>query len=72
MAFLMKTFLLSALLLWFAFSSAVQAADPDPLQDTPGNVTSFSFRNLPKNGVVSVASGGLRAALSVAKFPALE
>jgi hypothetical protein len=58
MASWVKTSLIpAALFLWFAQSSAVHAADPDPLQDTPGNLTSFTFRNLTKNGVVSGAEG---------------
>ncbi|GAQ90776.1 hypothetical protein KFL_006830045 [Klebsormidium nitens] len=49
-------------------------ADPDSsLADfTPSNLTSFVFRGLGKNGVVSVAPGGRRAALSVEVFPALK
>ncbi|GAQ93390.1 hypothetical protein KFL_014910010, partial [Klebsormidium nitens] len=40
-------------------------ADPDPLADfTPSNQTSFVFRSLGTNGVVSVSAGGKRAGLS--------
>ncbi|KAG6542009.1 hypothetical protein Mapa_016572 [Marchantia paleacea] len=49
----------------------VAAADPDPLTDTSPNASSFVLRNIFENGEVSNGTGGHRAALSPALFPAL-
>lgn len=72
MASSLKQLLAIALVLDFA-ASYVRAADPDPLADfTPANLTSFVFRGLGQNGVVSTSPGGRRAALNIEIFPALK
>ncbi|GLJ36185.1 hypothetical protein SUGI_0726210 [Cryptomeria japonica] len=51
-------------------NACVYGADPDPLIDFATGVKTFTLRNIFSNGDVTVDSGGLRAATSVAKFPA--
>lgn len=48
---------------------SVSAADPDPLLDNPLNLTSFTLRDIFRNGDVSSGSGGVRAAANTGNFP---
>ncbi|GLJ36182.1 hypothetical protein SUGI_0726140 [Cryptomeria japonica] len=66
----MKLFVIVVVL--SAMNAFVYAADPDPLTDFATGVKSFTLRDLFTNGDVSVDTGGVRAATSVAKFPAAE
>jgi len=49
---------------------SVSAADPDPVLDNPLNLTSFTLRDIFRNGEVSSGSGGVRAAVTTQNFPA--
>ncbi|XP_057872520.1 germin-like protein subfamily 1 member 7 isoform X2 [Cryptomeria japonica] len=51
-------------------NAGVYGADPDPLTDFAPGLKTFTLRDIFSNGDVSVDSGGVRAATSVAKFPA--
>ncbi|KAH8948711.1 hypothetical protein BDL97_11G107300 [Sphagnum fallax] len=50
--------------------TSVTAADPDPVLDNPLNLTSFTIRDIFKNGDVSSGPGGVRAAVNTKNFPA--
>ncbi|GLJ35674.1 hypothetical protein SUGI_0716870 [Cryptomeria japonica] len=51
-------------------NAGVYGADPDPLTDFTTRVKTLTLRNIFSNGDVTVDSGGVRPATSVAKFPA--
>ncbi|MCO5581100.1 hypothetical protein L7F22_034976 [Adiantum nelumboides] len=48
------------------------ASDPDPVADFAGESPSFVFRDIFSNGEIVADTGGIRAGLNAAIFPALE
>eukprot|EP01018_Ginkgo_biloba_P004350 Gb_25216 [translate_table: standard] len=48
------------------------AADPDPVTDFDSGLATFTFRNIFENGDVTNDSGGVRAATTPDKFPAMQ
>lgn len=65
----------SFLIMFGAFALVVVSvggADPDPLTDFGQGLKVFTLRDIFKNGDVSRDSGGVRAATTLAKFPAMQ
>ncbi|MCO5577094.1 hypothetical protein L7F22_030916 [Adiantum nelumboides] len=52
-------------------AGGVRAADPDPVQDYAVDAKSFVVRDIFKQGEILHDTGGVRAALTTANFPAI-
>ncbi|MCO5556406.1 hypothetical protein L7F22_009955 [Adiantum nelumboides] len=52
-------------------AGGVRAADPDPVQDYAVDTKSFVVRDIFKQGEILHDTGGVRAALTTANFPAI-
>jgi hypothetical protein len=64
--------LISVVFVFATFLSSAYSADPDPLKDIAKGVSSFTLRNIFKNGDVSNDTGGIRAATDPQNFPAVR
>jgi len=64
--------LISVVLVIATFLSSAYSADPDPVRDFETGLSSFTLRNIFKNGDVSSDTGGIRAATNPQNFPAVR
>eukprot|EP00253_Pinus_taeda_P026159 PITA_26159 len=64
--------LISVVLLFATFLRSAYSADPDPVRDFVTGLSTFTLRNIFKNGDVSSDTGGIRAATSPQNFPAVR
>jgi mannose-6-phosphate isomerase-like protein (cupin superfamily) len=64
--------LISLVLVFASFLRSANSADPDPVTDFVTRLSTFTLRDIFKNGDVSNDSGGIRAATSTQNFPAVR
>jgi hypothetical protein len=64
--------LISLVLVFAIFLRSANSADPDPVTDFVTGLSTFTLRDIFKNGDVSNDSGGIRAATSTQNFPAVR
>jgi mannose-6-phosphate isomerase-like protein (cupin superfamily) len=64
--------LISVVFVFATFLSSAYSADPDPVRDFETGLSSFTLRNIFKNGDVSSDTGGIRAATNPQNFPAVR
>jgi hypothetical protein len=64
--------LISVVFVFATFLSSAYSADPDPVRDFKTGLSSFTLRNIFKNGDVSSDTGGIRAATNPQNFPAVR
>ena len=64
--------LVSVVWIFLSFLSCAYSADPDPVRDFETGLSTFTLRNIFINGDVSTDTGGIRAATTPQKFPAVR
>ena len=64
--------LISVVLLFATSLRSAYSADPDPVRDFATGLSTFTLRNIFKNGEVSSDTGGIRAATNPQNFPAVQ
>ena len=68
----MKEISIVIVILIAGFLSSANSADPDPVRDFATGLSTFTLRNIFKNGDVSSDTGGIRAATDPQNFPGVR